>query len=208
MMQRRLDRIFDERAGLQLLKPGDRREVELLRLRPRGPSSARRPSRSGRPPAPARAPARQRTNGSSCVAGRRESRTPAREGCRRQEPRSLRRTPCARSACRAEGRHRPCTEDRRGSANRRGSPRSRSRRAARVPVDREQPRGGDRQQRPKPLAAADRGMAHRFVRAVAAVARSAPAVWRRTRRLRRGPAPLRPSALRQPVDRLNRHRTA
>ena len=38
-----------------------------------------------------------------------------------------------------------------------------------IAVDREQSRSGDGEQRPKPLAAADRGMAHRLEQALAAV---------------------------------------
>ena len=59
-----------------------------------------------------------------------------------------------------------------------------------LPVDREQARRGDGEQRPEPLAAADRRMAHRFIEPLAAVARAASASARRSRRPRRGRAPL------------------
>ena len=45
-----------------------------------------------------------------------------------------------------------------------------------IGVDREQPRRGDREQRPQPLSAADRGMAHRFVQPRRGCRRASPAI--------------------------------
>ena len=89
-----------------------------------------------------------------------------REGQQRSRPRatrSLRRTGDAMSGARAGDRRRPCTADRRGSANMYA--RTRSRQAARssAPSSASSMRAGFQcEEWPQPLAAAERGVAHRF----------------------------------------------
>ncbi len=75
-------------------------------------------------------------------------------------------------------------------------------------VDREQPRCGDGEQGPQPFAAADRGMAHRFVEPVAAVAGTGQQLGEESIDVGGDPRRLRLELGRQPIDGLNRHRRA
>ncbi len=103
-----------------------------------------------------------RTAASGCASGRPGSRRPASAAHRRPGSRSTRRRPCARSACRAADRRRPWPADRRAPAS--SSARIRAPRrpsSARGGGHAEQRRRvSTHQERPKPLAAAERAVPH------------------------------------------------
>ena len=75
-------------------------------------------------------------------------------------------------------------------------------------IDREQARRGDGEQRTKPLAAADRGVAHGVVEALAAVAGRTEQLRKETVDLGRDGLRLGVQLVGEPVDGLNRHRRA
>ncbi len=77
-----------------------------------------------------------------------------------------------------------------------------------VAPDREQLRRGDREQRAQPFAAADRGMAHRLVQPLAVVVGRRQQAGEEVVDLGGDPGGLRVEQSGEPVDGLNRHRTA
>ena len=204
---RRLDRIFDQRAGLQLLEPGDRRKVELLALRGEvhhlSAGHARRAGRSGQLEHEVGADPRvlvRRGMGEDlerqsveAVAG--EHRLGLAE-----------RLVNGRLAASQVGivHARQIVVDQRIDMDRLDRAADAKRPLA---VDREQSRRRNGEQRPKALAAADRGMAHRLVQPVAAVAGRRQQAGEEIVDLGARRGRLRPRARCQPVDGINRHRT-
>ena len=143
MMRAASTAIFDQRAGLELLQPGDRRQGRASR-----PSATRSiicpPAMPAGPAARASSnTSSERTNGSSWVAGMGEDLERQRvEAVAGEHRLGLAERLVHRRLAAPADRHRPCTADRRGSANRRGSPRSRADPQRALAVDREQPRRG------------------------------------------------------------------
>ena len=139
--------------------------------RRRGPSSGRRPSRAARPRGPAPAPARSGRTDPRGSRRRRGSRRPAHGGVAGEHRGRLVECLVHRRLAAAQVvvvHARQIVVDQRVDVD--ASIAAPARRA-RSRGDLEQPRGRDREQGPKPLAAADRRIAHRLEQAVAPVVR-------------------------------------
>ena len=167
---RRLDRIFDQRAGLELLQPGDRGKVELLALggevhhlaagHSAGPGGAGKLEHEVGPD-----PRVVMRRGIGEDLERQRMQAVAGKHRRRLAERLVNRRLAAPEVGIVHARQ--IVVDQRIDVDRLDRAADAERPIA---VDREQARSGDGEQRTEPLAAADRGVPHRFVEPLAAVA--------------------------------------
>ena len=202
---RRLDRIFDQGAGLELLQPGDRGNIELAAFGGEVHHLAARHSRraGGAGKLKHQIGAHPRVFVSRGIG----------ENLERQRMQAVAREHRFRLAeCLVDGElaapklgivhARQIVMDQRIDMDRL----DRAADAKRPPrIDREQARGGNSEQRPKPLAAADRGVAHRFIEALAAVASRREKPRKEAVDLGRDASSFGLQLASQPVDDLNRH---